>query len=145
MITLLKILSGMDIAERRLPQDGRIKRSIGGQDIDFRVSALPGYHGESIVLRILRPDSVRIGIQSLGFEQDDYVEEGNFNSRELSDLIYEYRLLRESNLLLFKGFTPEMLNKKGFANESKISVLAILYIIAGHELHHMKILVERYK
>jgi type IV pilus assembly protein PilB len=72
LITRLKILSGMDIAEKRLPQDGRIKRAIGGQDIDFRVSALPGYHGESVVLRILRPDSVNIGIQSLGFEQDDY-------------------------------------------------------------------------
>ena len=72
MITRLKILSGMDIAEKRLPQDGRIKRTIGGQDIDFRVSALPGYHGESMVLRILRPDAVKIGIQSLGFEQKDY-------------------------------------------------------------------------
>jgi len=72
LTTRLKILSGMDIAERRLPQDGRIKRNIGGQDIDFRVSALPGYHGESVVLRILRPDSVNIGIQSLGFEHDDY-------------------------------------------------------------------------
>jgi type IV pilus assembly protein PilB len=72
LITRLKILSGMDIAEKRLPQDGRIKRMIGGQDIDFRVSALPGNHGESVVLRILRPDAVKIGIQSLGFEQDDY-------------------------------------------------------------------------
>jgi type IV pilus assembly protein PilB len=72
LIARLKILSGMDIAEKRLPQDGRIKRNIGGQDIDFRVSALPGYHGESVVLRILRPDAVNIGIQSLGFEQDDY-------------------------------------------------------------------------
>jgi type IV pilus assembly protein PilB len=72
LTTRLKILSGMDIAEKRLPQDGRIKRAIGGQDIDFRVSALPGYHGESVVLRILRPDAVNIGIQSLGFEQDDY-------------------------------------------------------------------------
>jgi type IV pilus assembly protein PilB len=72
LIARLKILSGMDIAEKRLPQDGRIKRPIGGQDIDFRVSALPGYHGESVVLRILRPDAVNIGIQSLGFEQDDY-------------------------------------------------------------------------
>jgi type IV pilus assembly protein PilB len=68
----LKILSGMDIAEKRLPQDGRIKRIIGGQDIDFRVSALPGNHGESVVLRILRRDAVNIGIQSLGFERDDY-------------------------------------------------------------------------
>ena len=72
MITRLKIMSGMDISERRLPQDGRIKRAIGGQDIDFRVSALPGYHGESVVLRILRPDAVNIGIQALGFEQEDY-------------------------------------------------------------------------
>ena len=72
LITRFKILSGMDIAEKRLPQDGRIKRTIGGQDIDFRVSSLPGYHGESVVLRILRPDAVKIGIQSLGFEQDDY-------------------------------------------------------------------------
>ncbi len=72
LITRLKILSGMDIAEKRLPQDGRIKRVIGGQDIDFRVSALPSNHGESVVLRILRPDAVNIGIRALGFEQDDY-------------------------------------------------------------------------
>ena len=70
--TRLKILSGMDIAEKRLPQDGRIMRMVDGQNIDFRVSALPGYHGESIVLRILRPESVNIGIQALGFEPDYY-------------------------------------------------------------------------
>ncbi len=72
VIARIKILSGMDIGERRLPQDGRIKREIDGSDIDFRVSCLPGYHGESTVLRILRPESVNIGIQALGFEQDDY-------------------------------------------------------------------------
>jgi len=72
IVTRLKILSGMDIAEKRLPQDGRIKRTIGGQDIDFRVSSLPGTHGPSVVLRILRRDSVNIGIQALGFEPDDY-------------------------------------------------------------------------
>ncbi len=67
-----KIMSGMDIAERRIPQDGRIKKSVNGKDIDFRVSALPGYHGESIVLRILRPDAVLVGIQALGFSKRDY-------------------------------------------------------------------------
>ncbi len=72
LVTRLKILSGMDIAEKRLPQDGRIKRNISGQDIDFRVSSLPGNHGPSVVLRILRPDAVNIGIESLGFEQDNY-------------------------------------------------------------------------
>jgi len=72
LVTRFKILSGMDIAEKRLPQDGRIKREIGGQDIDFRVSSLPGNHGPSVVLRILRPDAVNIGIEALGFEQDNY-------------------------------------------------------------------------
>ena len=72
VIARLKILSGMDISERRLPQDGRIQREIANEDIDFRVSALPGYHGESIVLRILRPDAVNIGIKALGFGEDDY-------------------------------------------------------------------------
>ena len=72
LMTRLKILSGMDIAEKRLPQDGRIKRRIADQDIDFRVSALPGNHGESVVLRILRPDAVNIGISALGFGQDNY-------------------------------------------------------------------------
>lgn len=72
VLTRLKIMSGIDIAEKRLPQDGRIKMRIGSGQIDFRVSALPAYHGESVVLRILRPDSVRIGISGMGFEQDDY-------------------------------------------------------------------------
>ena len=72
VIARLKIISGIDIAEKRLPQDGRIKMKIGNQSIDFRVSALPAYHGESVVLRILRPDSVKIGIMGLGFEEDDY-------------------------------------------------------------------------
>jgi type IV pilus assembly protein PilB len=72
LIARLKIISGMDIAEKRLPQDGRIKREIANQEIDFRVSALPGNHGESVVLRILRRDAVNIGVEALGFEQDNY-------------------------------------------------------------------------
>ncbi len=70
--TRLKIMSGVDIAEKRLPQDGRIKLRVSGKDIDFRVSCCPGVHGESIVLRILRPDSANIGLQKLGFEAEDY-------------------------------------------------------------------------
>ncbi len=70
--TRFKIIAGIDIAERRLPQDGRIKLRIGGKDVDFRVSSLPAYHGESIVLRILRPESVRVGIEALGFEEDNH-------------------------------------------------------------------------
>ena len=72
VLTRLKIMSGMDIAERRVPQDGRIKKRFGSKDIDFRVSACPAYHGESVVLRILRPESAQVGIQALGFESDNY-------------------------------------------------------------------------
>ncbi len=70
--TRMKIMAGVDISERRVPQDGRIKLRIGGKDIDFRVSCCPGVHGESIVLRILRPDSANVGIQKLGFEAEDH-------------------------------------------------------------------------
>jgi type IV pilus assembly protein PilB len=72
LISRLKIMAGIDIAEKRLPQDGRIKMMVDKVNIDFRVSTLPAYHGESVVLRILRPESVRIGVQSLGFEEEDY-------------------------------------------------------------------------
>ncbi len=71
MLSRFKLMAGMNIAERRVPQDGRIKISVDGTQIDFRVSACPAYHGESVVLRILRPDAVRIGLANLGFEQDN--------------------------------------------------------------------------
>lgn len=72
VLTRMKIISGVDIAEKRVPQDGRIKMRISGKDIDFRVAVCPGVHGESVVLRILRPDSASVGIQQLGFEPEDY-------------------------------------------------------------------------
>ncbi len=71
VLARLKILAGMDISERRIPQDGRIQREIDGRKVDFRVSALPGYHGESTVLRILEPESINIGIQALGLGDED--------------------------------------------------------------------------
>ncbi len=76
VLARLKLMAGINIAEKRLPQDGRINLPIGDQVIDFRVSSCPAYHGESIVLRILRPDSVRIGLENLGFERD-HLEEFN--------------------------------------------------------------------
>ena len=71
VISRIKIMSGMDIATKRLPQDGRIKMTIGAEEIDFRVSVLPGYHGESTVLRILRPEAAQLGVEALGFEAED--------------------------------------------------------------------------
>jgi general secretion pathway protein E len=64
----IKIMARLDIAERRLPQDGRIKLAIRGVDIDFRVSTIPTAHGESIVLRILDRSQVALDFTTLGFE-----------------------------------------------------------------------------
>ena len=84
--------------------------------------------------------------QSLpGFDQDDYVKAGNFNKRDLFDLVYDFRLLRESNMLLAKGLDKEVFSKRGVANNNEVTVLALFYIIAGHEKHHMNILVDRYR
>lgn len=79
-----------------------------------------------------------------GYDQDEYVVTGNFNKRELFDLSYDFRLLRESNFLLFKGFDEHMLSRRGIASGNEFTVRALLFIIAGHEKHHMKILKERY-
>ena len=68
VLTRIKILSEMNIAERRLPQDGRFKIKMSGRDIDVRVSSIPTIYGEKIVLRILDTSSVRHEIEQLGFE-----------------------------------------------------------------------------
>ncbi len=80
-----------------------------------------------------------------GFDQDAYVKASDFNKRSLSDLNYEFRLLRESNMLLAKSFDEDALQRRGNANKYDVTALALLYIIAGHEKHHMNILQERYK
>jgi len=67
IISRIKIMARMDIAERRLPQDGRIRIKIAGKDIDLRVSCLPTVYGESVVMRILDRSSISFSLGSLGF------------------------------------------------------------------------------
>jgi len=71
IIARLKIQSNMSIAEHRIPQDGRIQTKVGGKLIDLRVSCLPTNHGESIVMRILDKEGLRLGLPELGFFTDD--------------------------------------------------------------------------
>ena len=71
IISRLKIQSNMSIAERRIPQDGRIQTKVGGKMIDLRVSCLPTNHGESIVMRILDKEGLKLGLAELGFFTDD--------------------------------------------------------------------------
>lgn len=69
LTTRFKIMSHLDISERRLPQDGRIRAVISGKEVDFRVSTLPVIHGEKIVLRILEKGSLQLDLTKLGFEE----------------------------------------------------------------------------
>ncbi|MFM2119181.1 MAG: hypothetical protein RL722_649, partial [Pseudomonadota bacterium] len=67
----IKVISRLDIAEKRVPQDGRMKLKFGNKAIDFRVSTLPTLFGEKIVIRILDPSSAKLGIDALGYEREE--------------------------------------------------------------------------
>jgi type IV pilus assembly protein PilB len=72
MVSRIKIMGSMDIAEKRRPQDGRIKMHVAGKDIDFRVSVLPTNHGQSVVMRILDRENIKVGLRDLGFGEEDW-------------------------------------------------------------------------
>jgi len=80
-----------------------------------------------------------------GFEEDDYVANARFAERDLEDLIEEFIALRKANLYLFRSLNEEELNRKGIASGREINVKSILFIVAGHILHHVSILKERYE
>ncbi|MDO4570447.1 MAG: ATPase, T2SS/T4P/T4SS family [Planctomycetia bacterium] len=72
LLSRIKILSKLDIAERRRTQDGRIKVTVGEKELDLRVSIIPTNHGQSVVMRILDKDNIKIGLRQLGFAEDDF-------------------------------------------------------------------------
>lgn len=72
LLSRIKIMAKMDIAERRRSQDGRIKVTAGSKELDLRVSVLPTNHGQSVVMRLLDKDSIRVGVRQLGMADDDY-------------------------------------------------------------------------
>lgn len=72
LVSRFKIMARMDIAEKRRPQDGRIKTRAGTKEFDLRVSILPTNHGQAVVMRILDRDNIKIGIRNLGFGEDNY-------------------------------------------------------------------------
>ncbi len=71
IISRIKIMAGMDMAEKRRMQDGRIKINVVDRELDLRVSSLPATHGESVVMRILDRQSIQVGLKDLGFHGDD--------------------------------------------------------------------------
>ena len=91
-------------------------------------------------LRFARNDQTPLS----GFDQDPYVASGAFDARRWSELTDEFEHVRRSTTLFFRGLEPEAALRSGVANSSPITVRALGYIIAGHEMHHMGILRDRY-
>jgi uncharacterized damage-inducible protein DinB len=91
-------------------------------------------------LRFSRGDSTPLA----GFEQDDYVRNGPFANRSLEDLIEEFIAVRRATLSLLRNLDEAAWMRRGVANKNEVTVRALAYIIAGHELHHRRILQEKY-
>ena len=92
ILSRIKILGRMDIAERRRPQDGRIKVTVGDKELDLRVSVIPTNHGQSVVMRLLDKDNIKIGIRQLG------LSEGNFKT-------FQQLIRRPNGIVLVTGPT----------------------------------------
>jgi len=81
IISRIKILAKMDIAERRRPQDGRIKITIGDKELDLRVSIIPTSHGQSCVMRLLDKDNIKVGVRQLGLSESNFQQFGQLIRR----------------------------------------------------------------
>jgi uncharacterized damage-inducible protein DinB len=91
-------------------------------------------------LRIARNDRTPIE----GFEQDGYVQYGPFSRYRLQELVQEFGNVRDASVSLFQKLDEEAWSRRGIANDAEISVRALAFILAGHELHHRKVLKEKY-
>lgn len=91
-------------------------------------------------LRISRGDQTPIE----GYEQDDYVKNGPFARMSLEDMIEDYIAVRRATLTLFRNLEEAAWTRRGVANKNEVTVRALAYTIAGHELHHRRILEEKY-
>jgi len=91
-------------------------------------------------LRISRNDQTPLP----GFEENEYVENTNANSRSIQELLTEFSAVRHSNLLLFKSLSSEQLTRMGMASNQAISVRALGFLMIGHLKHHQRVFEERY-
>jgi uncharacterized damage-inducible protein DinB len=86
----------------------------------------------------------RNAVELPGFDQDIYVNNTDFNSRSIQCLAAEFKATRQSNLYMIKAFTEEQLLRTGVASDHLVSVRAFVYMLAGHEMHHLHLFNERY-
>lgn len=91
-------------------------------------------------LRIARGDETPLP----GFEQDDYVRVVNSDARPFAEIVDEFQKVRQATLALFRSFEEAALRRRGTASNFAVSALALTYIVAGHEKHHMNVLQTKY-
>jgi hypothetical protein len=133
MAQLLAARTERDGNFRYAPDKWSVKEVIGHLADSERIFAYRA-------LRIARQDQTPLS----GFEQDDYVRSGAFGERTLADLAEEFAHVRSATVALFRPLREEAWSRRGVANKNEVSVRALAFIIAGHELHHREILKERY-
>jgi hypothetical protein len=141
--TLASQIGGTLATLRGISEAGSLKRYAAGK---WSIREMLGHMNDTErifayrALRIARGDQTPLP----GFEQDDYIAPGRFDSRPWFGLIDEFAALRASNLTMLRGFDEDAWRRQGIASGNPISVRALAYIIAGHERHHMSVLHEKY-
>jgi len=152
----ISLIPGSDIVATlaaELPKTVALLSSRGESDGDLRYS--PGKWSVKEALghmidteRIMTYRALRIARNDRtpmeGFEQDDYVVSGPYSALHLADVVDEFKAVRAATLSFFRNLRPEDWTRVGIANKNDVTVRALAYIIAGHELHHRHILEERY-
>ena len=152
----VSLITGTDILETleaQLKQTTTLFSGRSERDGDFRygpekwtVKEVVGHIADTErifayrALRIARGDQTPLA----GFEQEDYVRSAHFNRRKIQGLVEEFADVRLASLALFRSLDAEDWVRRGIASDNAVSVRGLAYIIAGHELHHRRILDERY-
>ena len=130
---LLREFTGARADFRYAPDKWSVKEVVGHMADAERIFAYRA-------LRFARNDRTPLP----GYEQDDYIPNASFDSFPLGDLAAEFQSVRRATLFLFRHLDAGAWARRGVASESEVSVRALAYIIAGHELHHVGILRDRY-
>lgn len=132
-VDLLSGLTDVKANHRYSPEKWSVKEMVGHISDTERIMSYRA-------LRIARQDETPIE----GFEQDDYVRAANFGERRLPELLEEFTCVRHATVLLFRHLHEDAWARKGTASQNPVSVRALAYIIAGHEIYHRNMLKDRY-
>ncbi|MGI8741778.1 MAG: DinB family protein [Bryobacteraceae bacterium] len=132
-VDLLSGLTDVKANYRYSPEKWSVKEMLGHVSDTERIMSYRA-------LRIARNDRTPME----GFEQDDYVRGANFGEYRLPEMLEEFTCVRHATVLLFRHLHGEAWSRRGVANQNPVSVRALAYIIAGHEIYHRNMLKERY-